>query len=73
MKQPDIKFVLPGGPGHSAGDLQSIAAAAAEMAAIEDLLPVAWEVASDGGAWPRGWLALSVVAPPCPGAAGTAA
>ncbi|KAL4445906.1 hypothetical protein ABPG77_009105 [Micractinium sp. CCAP 211/92] len=52
VKQPDIKFVLPGGPGHSAGDLQSIAAAAAEMAALEDLLPVAWEVASDGGAFP---------------------
>lgn len=53
VKLPDIKFVLPGGPGYSASHLQRIAEAAAELAAQEDLLPVAWEVAGDDGAWPR--------------------
>ncbi|KAL4425691.1 hypothetical protein ABPG75_009707 [Micractinium tetrahymenae] len=52
VKQPDVKFVLPGGPGYSASHLQRIAEAAAELAAQDDLLPVAWEVASEGGAFP---------------------
>lgn len=52
VKLPDIKFVLPGGPGYSASHLQRIAEAAAELAAQEDLLPVAWEVAGDDGAFP---------------------
>lgn len=54
VKHPDIKFVLPGGPGASPEALRDLAAAAQSLAGQEGLLELAWELAADSGAW-RGW------------------
>jgi hypothetical protein len=50
VKQGDIKLVLPGGGGRSAGDLSAVAAEASREAAAGDgLLLLAWEVAEGDG------------------------